>query len=167
MIVLFFWPIQILYHLLYENEDSHPILRRIDRSSMLLLVIAFFTPPLLRFVSTPINLILLIVLWILAITSVLLLLGLKNLSRKLAPVMGFLLGIIGIIALSMNFAKIPHIGQIHFLLGAIFLIFGGIVYAVKKPKLNPDIFGFHELYHLLTLVGTIFLHFLVINALIG
>jgi hemolysin III len=36
------------------------------------------------------------------------------------------------------------------LLGGIFYTTGGIIYAIKKPNISINWFGFHELFHALT-----------------
>jgi len=38
---------------------------------------------------------------------------------------------------------------------------GGIIYAIKKPKLIPGIFSFHELFHIMVLIGGV-LHYAMI-----
>jgi hemolysin III len=30
---------------------------------------------------------------------------------------------------------------------------GGLIYAIKKPRLVPGIFSFHELFHIMVLIG--------------
>lgn len=50
-------------------------------------------------------------------------------------------------------------------LGGLIYIFGAIVYALKRPNPYPKIFGYHEIFHLLVIIGAFF-HFLVINKLI-
>jgi hemolysin III len=37
--------------------------------------------------------------------------------------------------------------------GGVFYITGGIIYARKKPNLSPEWFGFHELFHTMTVLG--------------
>ena len=48
--------------------------------------------------------------------------------------------------------------------GAVYSL-GAIVYGLKYPKLNPKIFGFHEMFHLLVVIAAI-LHFIAIYNLI-
>ena len=48
--------------------------------------------------------------------------------------------------------------------GAVYSL-GAIGYGLKFPKLNPEIFGFHEMFHLLVVIAAI-LHFIAIYSLI-
>lgn len=50
--------------------------------------------------------------------------------------------------------------------GGIVYITGAIIYALKKPNPFPKIFGYHEIFHLLVILGAI-LHFIVIYKLIN
>lgn len=161
IILLAFWPIQILYHALITPTNEMDVLRRIDRGSMLFLIAAIFTPILWKFNQIGLGMIFIAILWIGAIVGMGMLLFIKNLSRKLTPILGFIIGIIGIIGVLLNIQNLSTQGQTLFLLGALFIILGGIVYAVKKPDIIKDIFGFHEVYHTLNLIGCIFLHFLI------
>jgi hemolysin III len=65
---------------------------------------------------------------------------------------------------------VPYFGQVRQLLGAyIWLILAGgivytvgaVVYALKRPDPWPRVFGYHEVFHALTLVGAL-LHFAAI-----
>ncbi len=161
--LLIFWPIQISYHALITSENERDGLRRVDRGSMLFLVSALFTPILWKLGLDGFGLIILILLWTLSIIGMILLLAIKNLSRKLTPILGFIIGIIGIIGVLIYISEIQPQGQILFLIGALFLILGGVVYAIKKPDLKKEIFGFHEVYHTLNLIGCIFLHLLILE----
>jgi len=45
--------------------------------------------------------------------------------------------------------------------GAAAFTLGGIIYAIKKPKMFPGIFSFHELFHITVLIGGV-LHYAMI-----
>jgi hemolysin III len=45
--------------------------------------------------------------------------------------------------------------------GAAAFTLGGIIYAIKKPKILPGIFSFHELFHIMVLIGGV-LHYAMI-----
>jgi len=46
------------------------------------------------------------------------------------------------------------------LAGGLFYTAGGVIYAMKRPDPWPTRFGFHEIFHILVLLGT-FSHFWV------
>ena len=45
--------------------------------------------------------------------------------------------------------------------GAAAFTLGGIIYAIKKPRMFPGIFSFHELFHIMVLIGGV-LHYAMI-----
>lgn len=49
--------------------------------------------------------------------------------------------------------------------GGVVYVAGAIIYALKRPNPNPNIFGYHEIFHLLVIAGALF-HFQVIAGLI-
>jgi hemolysin III len=160
-----FWPIQIGYHLLVNQGKDPDMFRRIDRGSMLFLIAAIFAPVLIKFSNNPLGTIIAILLWLLAILGMGLLIGIKELQRKLAPILGFIMGIIGMIVVFISFSNMHPIDIFFFIMGTLGLIGGGVVYSLKKPDPKPEFFGFHEVFHTLMTIGAIFLHILVTNAI--
>ncbi|MHA1339086.1 MAG: hypothetical protein ACTSRZ_04845 [Promethearchaeota archaeon] len=184
VIHIFFWLIQMIYHYILHKGGKSPIIQRIDRASMNFLISAMFTlililytmnkpvtdfNPLLlgiinsSFGSIPLGIIIvLVILWLLTFLSLVLLLVIKNLSRKLAPILGFIVGLIGIFTVIAIINLFPLESVVFFVLGSLFFISSGIVYVLKKPNIKPNIFGFHELFHSLLTIGAVFLHIVII-----
>jgi hemolysin III len=40
-------------------------------------------------------------------------------------------------------------------IGGVIYTIGGVVYGLKRPNPLPDVFGFHEVFHLCTLVAAV------------
>ena len=51
------------------------------------------------------------------------------------------------------------------LLGGLAYTLGAVAYATKQPNVRPGVFGYHEVFHALTLVGAS-LHFSVVISLV-
>ena len=49
--------------------------------------------------------------------------------------------------------------------GGIVYTLGAVIYSLKWPKLSPKWFGYHELFHIFTIIGAI-LHFIVVYQVI-
>ncbi len=165
VVQLLFWPIQMSYHLFEHKGDHKPMLQRIDRGSMLFLIASIFSPILLNYVNRPISIAIVIVSWVLVAIGFTLLLVVKNLSRHLAPVLAFVVGLIGI------FTLISYLGNLSggemglFFIGVIFFLSSGVIYVLKKPDPKPETFGFHEMFHTMLSIGAVLLHFLVVSSL--
>ena len=52
------------------------------------------------------------------------------------------------------------------LIGRVIYTLGAVIYATKRPRLKPQFFGYHELFHLFTIIAAA-LHFIVIYQLIN
>ncbi len=162
IMIIVFWPIQISYHLYVSKGKQVDTLHRIDRGSMQFLLAGIFSPIIFELVDSPGSIIVIVLLWVLAAIGMGLLLIMKNLSRKIAPLLGFTMGIIGIVSISTFITKMSGMTIFLFFMGSLFLIGGGAVYALKRPDPKLDWFGFHEIFHSLILIGCIFLHYVVL-----
>lgn len=49
--------------------------------------------------------------------------------------------------------------------GGVVYTLGAVAYAMKRPRLRPTIFGYHEFFHVLTVIGAAF-HFFVVYQII-
>jgi hemolysin III len=80
-----------------------------------------------------------------------------------------------ILYLVAGYLVLPYIGEIKDSIGptnAVLIIAGGLTYSLgalsyglKRPVLNPQIFGYHEVFHVLVSIAAI-LHFIVIDSLV-
>jgi hemolysin III len=67
---------------------------------------------------------------------------------------------ISVIFLSLSTSKIVLV-----IAGGVIYSIGALAYGFRFPKLSPDVFGFHEVFHTLVIIAAI-LHFIVIYSLI-
>ena len=51
------------------------------------------------------------------------------------------------------------------LAGGLSYTIGAVIYGLKWPKLNPQVFGYHEVFHIFVNIGAI-LHFIVVYKVI-
>jgi len=50
--------------------------------------------------------------------------------------------------------------------GGLAFTLGAIIYAIKKPKILPGVFSFHEVFHVMVLIGGV-LHYAMIYGVYG
>jgi hemolysin III len=129
---------------LYHRGDWRPavgrVFRRLDHASIYLLIAATYTPYGLLVLSGAWQFSVLGVVWIGA-------------ARWVPAVAGVVLGWVGIVALPQIVEASGVSGTVLIAAGGIFYTLGAIVYAVKRPDLVPSVFGFHELFHVLTVLA--------------
>ena len=92
------------------------------------------------------------IVWSGAVAAILLKLFWVRAPKWLSAVIGIALGWVGAAAFS-QLVKIPVVGLVLLLVGGAFYTAGGIVYARRRPDPVPHVFGYHEVFHALTLAA--------------
>jgi hemolysin III len=73
--------------------------------------------------------------------------------RVLYAAIYLFMGWIAVIPIKQMLANMTVVPQILLFAGGIAFTLGGIIYATKKPRLIPGVFSFHELFHIMVLIG--------------
>lgn len=142
---------------LYHRGDWRPavgqVFRRLDHASIYLLIAATYTPYGLLVLSGAWQFSVLGVVWIGAALAIVQRLVWLDAPRWLPAAAGVVLGWVGIVALPQIVEVSGVSGTVLIAAGGVFYTLGAIVYAVKRPDLVPSVFGFHELFHVLTVLA--------------
>ncbi len=163
--LLILFGVSATYHIPYWDTKPRALLKRIDHSAIFIFIASTFTPICLLALPEASGRQLLIIIWSVAVLGVNQAIFWPKAPRWLTATMYVVMG----------WLALPYVGELKQTLGTvkiIFIIVGGVVYtvgavfyALKKPNFKPGFFGYHELFHLLTIIGA-FLHFVVIYQLI-
>ena len=151
------------YHLI---ERGQALLQRIDHSMIFVLIAGTYTPFCLVLLGDGWGIPILSVVWGLAAVGV----ASKTLNpappRWLNLALYLALGWIGLVAI-VPFASAASPTVLALLLagGALYTI-GGVVYARRRPDPFPGVFGYHELFHLLTALAGLTYYATVIHAFV-
>lgn len=142
------------YHLGNWSPRVTDILRRIDHVNIFLLIAGTYTPPAFALSAYWRNT-LLIGIWSCTAIAIVIHVLWINAPRWLVALVYVIFGIasVGFIGL---FWVSPLAGPAVVILiasGGLCYIIGAICYACRRPKLWPRIFGFHEMFHTLTIAG--------------
>jgi len=159
LVVLF--AVSAIYHRVqWAEERIRAWMRRADHASIFVLIAGTYTPVSLLGLGGDDGRRLLIMIWASAAAGVLL-----SLFWVKAPK-----ALIALVAVAMGWMIVPYFAEVREFLGAyVWLILAGgivytigaLVYALKRPDPWPRVFGYHEVFHALTLVGAL-LHFAAI-----
>jgi hemolysin III len=129
------------------------MLRRLDHSNIFLIIAGTYTPLALLLLDPPTARLLLWVVWVgavLGLTGRVLWLGAP---RWLYTPIYVALGCVALGFLP-QFAASGGTGVVWLVVvGGIAYIAGAVVYGIKRPNPSPRWFGFHEVFHVLTVVG--------------
>ncbi len=142
-----------LYHRVTWTPRLRLWMRRIDHAGVYLLIAGTYTPVCLLVLTGAWRLVVLAIVWTGAAAAALLKFIWVDAPKWLAAAIGITLGWVGIVVLPQLATRLNPAGVA--LLGAGGLVYtaGGIVYARRRPDPLPTVFGYHELFHALTLVA--------------
>jgi hemolysin III len=141
---------------LYHRPTWSPVVRswlaRLDHAGVYLLIAGTYTPfALLVFSQNWAVIVLSIVYSGVAVAIALKVFWVKA-PKVLSAAIGVALGWVGVAAVS-QFVKVGTVGIVLVFVGGLFYTLGAIVYALKRPDPRPAVFGYHEIFHLCTLVA--------------
>ena len=80
--------------------------------------------------------------------------------RLLSTGLYLLMGWLSVVAAVPILRALPTGGLLWLTAGGLFYSVGAVVYGLKKPNFYPNMFGYHELWHLFVLAGS-FCHFMM------
>lgn len=145
--------VSTLYHRVTWSPRVRPWMRRADHAGIYLLIAGTYTPVGMLSMHGTLQRVVLAVVWSGAAAAIFTKLCWVRSPKWLSAVFGLALGWVGVLALpqlerSAGPAAVALLGA-----GGLAYSAGAIVYARRKPDLFPTVFGYHELFHALTLVA--------------
>jgi hemolysin III len=152
--MILLYTISTLYHWLPLSEKNLIIVRKIDHIMIFVFIAASYTPVCLITLRESWGWEILCIVWGLTIVGFFLKLFWINAPRFLYTSIYLLMGWI-IIAAILPLSKVMHSqGLLWLALGGVFYSTGAVIYAIKKPDPLPNVFGFHEIFHLFIMAGS-------------
>ncbi|MBA3531905.1 MAG: hemolysin III family protein [Ardenticatenales bacterium] len=147
-----------LYHIGPWQGRTRLVLRAVDHANIFVLIAGTYTPIYVNVLEGRLRIVLLSLIWGLAIAGALGTVLTLKLPRRISVSLYIGMGWIALATFPQLLQRLPWQAVATLLLGGVLYSIGGIVYALKRPDPFPRVFGFHELFHLLTIAaGTTFL----------
>jgi hemolysin III len=144
--------VSALYHRPTWTPRVRARLARADHAGVYLLIAGTYTPFGLLVFSRDWAIPILTIVW----TGVAVAIGLKvflpNVPKRVSAGIGIALGWVAIVAVS-QLLKLPVAALALIFAGGLAYTLGGVAYALKRPDPFPRVFGYHEIFHVLTLVA--------------
>ena len=141
-----------LYHRPTWQPRARSWLARLDHAGIYLLIAGTYTPFGLLVLSRNWAIVVLTIVWTGSLAAILLKLFRPTLPKKVSAAIGLALGWVVVAAVS-QLLKLPVVALVLIGLGGLAYSLGAIVYARRKPDPLPQVLGYHEVFHLLTLVA--------------
>lgn len=141
-----------LYHRFNWTPKSKAALRRLDHANIFILIAGTYTPMAMLALPFPKSVILLSLVWGGAVIGILLRVFILNTPRWLYVALYLLLGWAAVMYMVDLFTFSPAMA-ILIVVGGLAYSVGAVAYALKRPNPSPKHFGFHEIFHTLTVVA--------------
>jgi hemolysin III len=142
-----------LYHRVNWRPRVRLWMRRADHAGIYLLIAGTYTPVCLLALGGTWGLVVLSLIWLAAATAIIFKFTWVGAPKWLAAVIGIALGWAGV-ALLPQLATRMHPAAIALIaVGGVAYTVGAVIYALRRPDPVPTVFGYHEVFHALTIVG--------------
>ena len=148
-----------IYH--FSNGSAARILRlrKLDHAMIYVLIAGSYTPVLLRYLPQHESLVFTSVIWGCAVLGVIIKLCWFSAPRWLQTVLYIAMGWAVLFDVSV-FRDMSGMAVLLLAAGGVSYTVGGIIYIIKKPNISAK-WGFHELFHLFILLGSV-CHYLMV-----
>lgn len=144
--------ISALYHRFDWNDRARRLLKRMDHANIFLLIAGSYTPITVLALPPEKSALLLWLVWIGAGLGILFRIFWIGAPRWLYVPLYLLLGYASLAFIVDFYAANPAMMTL-ILVGGLCYTVGAVIYALKKPNPFPGRFGFHEIFHSLTLAA--------------
>jgi hemolysin III len=145
--------VSALYHRGRWTEREHGIWRRLDHSTIFLAIAGAYTPVSVAGLDGARREVTLVLVWTGAIVGVSLQWLPVHVPRALFTVVYVIVGWSLAPSLPQLFDGLGAAGTWLLLSGGVAYTGGAVIYALKRPDPWPRVFGYHEVFHLCTVIG--------------
>ncbi len=148
-----------VYHYINSTPKVTLILRKLDHSMIYVLIAGSYTPMLVCYYPVAQRTWMLAAIWGIALCGIAVKLLWFGAPRWLYTAFYLLMGWFVLVDIS-PLTTMPTVAVALLAGGGIAYTLGGLIYGLKKPNLSP-VFGFHELFHVFVLFGSL-MHYLLV-----
>jgi hemolysin III len=154
------------YHLAPADEATIARLRKLDHGAIFLMIAGTCTPVFFRAFDGAVRVAMLATIWGIAAAGIVLRLVWMGAPRAVYTIVYVAMGWLVVVQGTRAWAALSAPVVTLIVAGGLTYTAGAVVYALKRPDPLPDVFGFHEIWHVFVLVGSA-LHYGAIFALRG
>jgi hemolysin III len=145
--------ISALYHRVTWTPPVRQWMRRLDHAGVYLLIAGTYTPVCLLALDGAWRFVVLSIVSVIASAAIVLKFAWVTAPKWLAAAIGIGLGWVGVALLPELATRLNPAAIALLALGGIAYTVGAVIYASSRPDPYPTVFGYHELFHALTIVG--------------
>ena len=143
------------YHLLNVSVRAEVVLRKLDHIMIFVLIAGTYTPICLIKLRGPAGYAMLTVVWSLAVAGVFFKVFYLNAPRWAYTGVYLLMGWMSLFIMVPLARAVGFRALLWLLVGGAFYSLGAVIYGLKKPNLIPGWLGFHEIFHVFIIMGSL------------
>ena len=143
------------YHLVMASDKVIAFLRKIDHSMIFILIAGSYTPFCLIGLKGTQGWILFSVIVTIAVCGVLFKMIWFNCPRWISTCIYVGMGWIAVFVIKPLYQAIPFGGVMLLILGGVFYTIGAVIYVAKPKALQFKKLGFHEIFHIFIILGSL------------
>lgn len=163
--VIALFGISALYHRPQWSPAARMWMRRLDHAAIFIMIAGTGTPLCLLAMPESSGIKLLIILWAAAAIGIIQSLFWVKAPKIVSAILYIIMGWLALPYLPLMSSSLGSLSVYLIVSGGIIYSLGALIYAFKRPDPFPQIFGYHEIFHLLVIVAAA-CHFAVIAKLI-
>lgn len=164
--IVFLFSASSLYHAFKKEENEVSFWRRMDRLAIFFMIAGTYTPMCYVFLDGTWRWAMIGLQWGLVGFGLLSQLFFPRAPRSLYAAIYLSMGWLAVFPLSQFMAQLTPVQKILLFSGGIAFTVGGVIYAIKRPKIVPGIFSFHEIFHVTVLLGGALHYALICNVFV-
>jgi hemolysin III len=149
------YTVSAVYHIITWSAARRRVLRAIDHANIFVLIAGTYTPLCFNLLTGWVRLTILVVIWLLAVLGIGVSIFALELPRWITAALYVGMGWVVVLAFPAFLSVLPWIAPATLLLGGILYTIGAMIYARKKPDPFPHVWGYHEVFHLFVILGSI------------
>lgn len=156
-----------IYHFIDRSKQKAKlIMRKLDHIMIFVFVAGSYTPICLLTLNDMVGYKLLTLVWSITLVGAFIKLFWITAPNWVSSLLYISMGWVAVLVLSPLTNKMPAGGIYWLLSGGVLYTIGGVIYALKRPNINNTYFGFHELFHIFVLAGSL-CHYVMMYFYVG
>jgi len=152
------------YHLFTRTYRAQRTMQQVDHAMVYVLIAGTYTPVCLLGLPSPLRWVFLAAIWGMAAVGM----GLKVAwrARRTAAALYLVIGWAVVAVLPWARARTGWTSLTLYALGGVIYTVGAVLFYLKRPRLKPLVFGYHEVWHVMTVVAAV-LQFVALGVLVS
>ncbi len=164
--VVTLFTVSATYHRINWSPAKRAMMRRADHASIFILIAGTYTPMAIAALPEALGKKMLLIVWAGAVVGVLQSLLWIHAPKIVAPLIAVGLGWVVVFFWKETVAALTADEMALIFAGGVAYTLGAVAYAAKRPNHWPQTFGYHEVFHAMTLVGA-GLHYVSIISMVA